>query len=96
MRSLNAALRDSLTSVSCCGRVVSCCELYSLPQINADKGERPQHLRTSVFICGSNFRKEKIMKAETIILIAIAFVAFLFAMGGVSKLMKLRHGQGAG
>ena len=31
------------------------------------------------------------MKTETIILIAIAFVAFLFAMGGVSKLMKLRH-----
>src|SRR5436190_10688400 len=31
------------------------------------------------------------MKTETIILIAIAFVAFLFAMGGVRKLLKFRH-----
>jgi regulator of protease activity HflC (stomatin/prohibitin superfamily) len=31
------------------------------------------------------------MKTETIILIVIAFVVLLFAMGGVSKLMKLRN-----
>jgi regulator of protease activity HflC (stomatin/prohibitin superfamily) len=31
------------------------------------------------------------MKTETIILIAIAFVVFLFAMGGIKKLLKLRH-----
>lgn len=31
------------------------------------------------------------MKTETILLIAVAFVVFLFAMGGVSKLLKFRH-----
>ena len=31
------------------------------------------------------------MKTETIILFAIAVVVFMFAMGGVNKLMKLRH-----
>jgi hypothetical protein len=31
------------------------------------------------------------MKTEIIILIAIAFVVFLFAMGGISKLLKFRH-----
>ena len=31
------------------------------------------------------------MKTETIILIAIAFVVFLFAMGGVRNLLKFRR-----